>query len=925
MKVVRTDHHPFGLGNRGDPLLRLGAHLPTFNVDMSRHIAAAVLASLITVALFGSTVDAAPATPDHIELDFPAFGLDYDATTDQLVVEGHADEGSSCSSHQLNVLSRSGEVQWVAPATGPCHWLVQDGVLFVATMDTIESFDMATGDRIRQWPMHENTRAAEMFLGGPSLYFNELTLVNNRWQASGVASLNPAVDDSLGRGSGTDTLVALSSDSRFLWLINGNLLTRFDQAGQTDLIDMPTLEIPAQFQAEFFLSTDEQFLYSANGQSRIIDANTLEILVGADEAATSPSSFRESSTGHVIGVGDPRNLGAVTIYTPGTLDPIASGPTVTYGNPDGVEFIGERVAVLDDNRIAVYAIAPTLTGVITRTVDANNAQTISIGVTWLGSVEQVFIDGQSIPFVGVDTDFNGDDDWYDIDLPALTEGTHPIAFDGPLGRSEDAPENTITVSEALNRSRLEVLNRADSAVGEVSAGAQCWDESLQHMDLEVDTSVTKLLRAGERFVVQPIVGHTCVVSFGRVGEGAGMGDEWHLTTGYFNVDADPGAWNMLDIEGETHRFTMPAIPLGVATFLPEFDQNVLWTYSYGFGAPPTSKRSPVTLDCPAGIPDRTYETRLGYWVRTVLPRYDHCQIQHATPDGAVGSGFGRFDAESGIATAPNGPATETYPGSSDAVNVVVIYDVYPHPSEHNGAFARQQYRDFLGREGDAAGLRFWEDALNTGARQRTDLVQLFLDSPEFGGTVAPVSRLYQAYFDRAPDREGLFFWVDWIRSDRTLEQASDEFARSPEFARTYGSLSDGEFIDLVYRNVLGRVPDSAGRAFWADRMSGGLSRGQLMVSFSESPEYIDQTRSAVLVESLYQGLLQRSPDGQGFEYWTGVADSGEPVTNLIAGMLSSDEYFNRFDGLVDDFPAPSVRGNQIESSALRFDWDLLRP
>ena len=39
---------------------------------------------------------------------------------------------------------------------------------------------------------------------------------------------------------------------------------------------------------------------------------------------------------------------------------------------------------------------------------------------------------------------------------------------------------------------------------------------------------------------------------------------------------------------------------------------------------------------------------------------------------------------------------------------------------------------------------------------------------------------------------------------------SAAFARSPEFTSRYGALSDGGFVDLVYRNVLGRSPDAAG-------------------------------------------------------------------------------------------------------------------
>ncbi len=79
-----------------------------------------------------------------------------------------------------------------------------------------------------------------------------------------------------------------------------------------------------------------------------------------------------------------------------------------------------------------------------------------------------------------------------------------------------------------------------------------------------------------------------------------------------------------------------------------------------------------------------------------------------------------------------------------------------------------------------------------------------------------------------------------------------------------------------------------------------------MVGFSESPEFMAQTRSAVLVELLYQGLLQRSPESEGLAYWTSVADRGEPLGALIGALLSSDEYNGRF-GRVIEHPPPSNR------------------
>lgn len=104
-----------------------------------------------------------------------------------------------------------------------------------------------------------------------------------------------------------------------------------------------------------------------------------------------------------------------------------------------------------------------------------------------------------------------------------------------------------------------------------------------------------------------------------------------------------------------------------------------------------------------------------------------------------------------------------------------------------------------------------------------------------------VARLYSAYFDRAPDAGGWAYWNQRSIDGLDLWQASDYFADSDEFGEIYGdSLSNLEFLDLVYENVLDRSPDSGGLAYWEQRMNSGTTRGEVMVFFSESAEYIEQ-------------------------------------------------------------------------------------
>ena len=208
-------------------------------------------------------------------------------------------------------------------------------------------------------------------------------------------------------------------------------------------------------------------------------------------------------------------------------------------------------------------------------------------------------------------------------------------------------------------------------------------------------------------------------------------------------------------------------------------------------------------------------------------------------------------------------------------------------------FAMQQYRDFLSREGDAAGVHGWTDAIQTGTA-RAAVTESFFNSAEFQGVIAPVARLYFAYFLRIPDYGGLTFWIGYFRAGNALSAVSQAFATSPEFTNRYGALNNTQFVTLVYQNVLARAPDTAGLNFWVGQLTTGSTRGQVMLGFSESPEYKASSANSVYVTMMYTGMLKRAPDQAGFDYWVSYIGGGNSGQALINGFLAAPEYRNRF-------------------------------
>ena|SRR5215207_843000 len=104
---------------------------------------------------------------------------------------------------------------------------------------------------------------------------------------------------------------------------------------------------------------------------------------------------------------------------------------------------------------------------------------------------------------------------------------------------------------------------------------------------------------------------------------------------------------------------------------------------------------------------------------------------------------------------------------------------------------------------------------------------------------AQVTRLYDTVFDRKPDDLGLTFWTNSLRAGTGLDDLAEVFVASPEFRDRYGDLGTGEFVSLLYRNVLDREADAAGQAFWTDAIaSGRADRDDVVLAFSESPELV---------------------------------------------------------------------------------------
>ncbi|MES2300215.1 MAG: DUF4214 domain-containing protein [Pseudomonadota bacterium] len=122
---------------------------------------------------------------------------------------------------------------------------------------------------------------------------------------------------------------------------------------------------------------------------------------------------------------------------------------------------------------------------------------------------------------------------------------------------------------------------------------------------------------------------------------------------------------------------------------------------------------------------------------------------------------------------------------------------------------------------------------------------------DIDGNAGQAYRLYRAAFARAPDQSGLGFWIKQVDHGVTLHDVANGFVESAEFKALYsGAQSNVDFLTHLYTNVFERAPDTGGEAFWLDAMSRGVSRADVLVAFSESPE-----NHAALVGVVSNGIV----------------------------------------------------------------------
>jgi len=180
-----------------------------------------------------------------------------------------------------------------------------------------------------------------------------------------------------------------------------------------------------------------------------------------------------------------------------------------------------------------------------------------------------------------------------------------------------------------------------------------------------------------------------------------------------------------------------------------------------------------------------------------------------------------------------------------------------------------------------------------------------------------IVELYIAYFNRAPDAEGLYFWGAVFNNGYTLAQLANGFIDQDETRAAYPeSLSNEDFATVVYGNVLGRIPDQTGFDFWVGALdSGGVSRDQFILSVLGGAKVdppVDATQEFIDQQILDRAYLETKTDiGAYFAVHKGMSDVDNATTAMGFFNGTAPSVISVIDA-IDGFYADALDPNNGE-------------
>lgn len=171
-----------------------------------------------------------------------------------------------------------------------------------------------------------------------------------------------------------------------------------------------------------------------------------------------------------------------------------------------------------------------------------------------------------------------------------------------------------------------------------------------------------------------------------------------------------------------------------------------------------------------------------------------------------------------------------------------------------------------------------------------------------------ISQLYVALFGRAPDAEGLGFWVQLRDQGQSLTQiANTMYATTPARAYYPSFLTNQEIIASFYLNVLGRTADAEGLAFWTAKLNAaGATPGSVITEMiGVVANYAGTDPAGLVSQALFNNKVAVA------QYYGEHAGNIDDATTVLATVTSDVATVTAAKAAID---AGTIGQNGIELS-----------
>lgn len=153
-----------------------------------------------------------------------------------------------------------------------------------------------------------------------------------------------------------------------------------------------------------------------------------------------------------------------------------------------------------------------------------------------------------------------------------------------------------------------------------------------------------------------------------------------------------------------------------------------------------------------------------------------------------------------------------------------------------------------------------------------------IDTAVYSGNVSNYSISLDTNFISVQDRRSNMDGKDYLRNIENLDFTGNDVDLTLFTGVANNTTADLKIFIEMYIAYFNRAPDAPGLFYWGTRLSEGMTLNQIAESFFVQDEtialYPDPNDTHGFVNSVYDNLLGRTPDIDGFNYWVGELDSG---------------------------------------------------